>query len=119
MGTRRVAARSTPRFAALPLRLPSDGEQLIRWSGIIDEHAPGDLELVQHAGISTTVPGLYYVGLPFQRSFASATIRGVGGDAEHVVRMLRRQWQPPARACCMLPGRRARGAAVLSIGASA
>jgi putative flavoprotein involved in K+ transport len=36
-------------------------------------------------GISTTVPGLGYVGLPHQRSIASATLRGAGRDAEHVL----------------------------------
>jgi putative flavoprotein involved in K+ transport len=39
----------------------------------------------KHAGgISTTHPGLAYVGLEFQRSFASNTLRGVHSDAEHV-----------------------------------
>ncbi|GAA3016928.1 NAD(P)/FAD-dependent oxidoreductase [Streptosporangium longisporum] len=39
----------------------------------------------RHAGgISTTHPGLVYVGLEFQRSFASNTLRGVTRDAEHV-----------------------------------
>ena len=39
----------------------------------------------KHAGgISTTHPGLAYVGLEFQRSFASNTLRGVHRDAEHV-----------------------------------
>jgi putative flavoprotein involved in K+ transport len=42
----------------------------------------------QHRGISTTVPGLGYVGLPHQRSTASATLRGVGPDAEHVLAAL-------------------------------
>ena len=42
-------------------------------------------------GVSTAVPGLGYVGLSFQRSFASATVRGVGRDAAHVVARLRRQ----------------------------
>ncbi|GEC89260.1 flavin-containing monooxygenase [Brevibacillus brevis] len=37
-------------------------------------------------GVSTTVPGLYYVGLPWQRSLASATLRGVGSDAKYVVK---------------------------------
>jgi putative flavoprotein involved in K+ transport len=38
-----------------------------------------------HAGgISTTHPGLAYVGLEFQRSFSSNTLRGVHRDAEHV-----------------------------------
>jgi putative flavoprotein involved in K+ transport len=35
--------------------------------------------------LSRAVPGLYFVGLPFQTSFASATLRGVGFDAELVV----------------------------------
>jgi putative flavoprotein involved in K+ transport len=39
-------------------------------------------------GISTTVPGLGYVGLPHQRSIASATLRGAGPDAEHVIATL-------------------------------
>lgn len=42
----------------------------------------------QRAGISTTVPGLYFMGLSGQRNFASATLRGVGSDAEIVVRDL-------------------------------
>lgn len=40
---------------------------------------------LQKRGRSTTVPGLYYVGLSGQRNFASATLRGVGADAEVVV----------------------------------
>jgi len=39
-------------------------------------------------GLSTTTPGLAYVGLEWQRSFASATLRGVGRDARYVVRKL-------------------------------
>ena len=35
-------------------------------------------------GISTTHPGLAYVGLECQRSFASNTLRGVHRDAEHI-----------------------------------
>jgi putative flavoprotein involved in K+ transport len=39
-----------------------------------------------HAGgISTTHPGLVYVGLEFQRSFSSNTLRGAYRDAQHVV----------------------------------
>lgn len=44
----------------------------------------------QHRGVSTTVPGLYYVGLPGQRTAASATLRGVGPDAKIAVAQLRR-----------------------------
>jgi putative flavoprotein involved in K+ transport len=42
-------------------------------------------------GVSRTVPGLGYVGLDRQRSFASATLRGVGRDAEHVLGILARR----------------------------
>ncbi|QVQ52239.1 NAD(P)/FAD-dependent oxidoreductase [Spiractinospora alimapuensis] len=46
---------------------------------------------LHHGGLSTTVPGLGYVGLEFQRSFSSATLRGVGRDARHVLRRLQRR----------------------------
>ena len=36
-------------------------------------------------GISTTHPGLVYLGLEFQRSFASNTLRGVSADAAFVI----------------------------------
>lgn len=42
----------------------------------------------QQAGLSTTHPGLAYVGLDWQRSASSATLRGVGRDAMHVARRL-------------------------------
>ncbi|NHN33160.1 flavin-containing monooxygenase [Paenibacillus agricola] len=45
---------------------------------------------LQIAGVSAKVPGIYYVGLEGQRSFASATLRGVGADALYVVRQLMR-----------------------------
>jgi putative flavoprotein involved in K+ transport len=45
-----------------------------------------DRGLPRHAGgISATHPGLVYVGLEFQRSFSSNTLRGVYRDAEHVI----------------------------------
>ncbi|MNJ67117.1 putative oxidoreductase CzcO [compost metagenome] len=37
--------------------------------------------VAQHNGVASQVPGLYFVGLPKQRNFASATLRGVGADA--------------------------------------
>jgi putative flavoprotein involved in K+ transport len=43
---------------------------------------------LHRGGVSTTVPGLGYVGLEFQRGFASATLRGVGRDARYVLRRL-------------------------------
>ncbi|MGP4082549.1 flavin-containing monooxygenase [Pseudalkalibacillus sp. R45] len=45
---------------------------------------------LQVAGISTSVPGIYYVGLEGQRSFSSATLRGVGPDAQFVVKRILR-----------------------------
>jgi hypothetical protein len=55
---------------------------------------PGALDaagrVLQRRGISTTVSGLYFVGLPRQRNVASATLRGVGADARIVVNQLRR-----------------------------
>jgi hypothetical protein len=54
--------------------------------GVLDE-AGG---VRQREGASITVPGLYFVGLPRQRSTASATLRGVGPDAKVVVNHLRR-----------------------------
>lgn len=46
----------------------------------------GQGEPKQKNGISKIIPGLYFVGLSGQRSFASATLRGVGPDAEYVVK---------------------------------
>ncbi|NES16285.1 NAD(P)/FAD-dependent oxidoreductase [Micromonospora sp. PPF5-17] len=42
----------------------------------------------QVGGISTTHPGLVHLGLEFQRTFASNTLRGVGRDAVHVMAAL-------------------------------
>ena len=42
-------------------------------------------------GVSTTVPGLGYVGLEYQSSISSATLRGVGRDAQSVLRRLYRK----------------------------
>ena len=49
-------------------------------------------------GVSTAVPGLGYVGLEFQRSFSSATVRGFARDARHVLANLTRATQPTRRA---------------------
>ena len=66
-------------------------------------------QVQQKHGVSLTVPGLYFVGLSNQRTFASATLRGVGADAALVVRHLKRHLrtvQQPHRstyplACCL------------------
>lgn len=46
---------------------------------------------IQIAGESSVVPGLYYLGLAGQRSFASATIRGTGGDAKIIAKKIIRK----------------------------
>ena len=55
---------------------------------------------LHRAGLSTTVPQLGYVGLEQQRTFASATLRGVGADAAHVVAQLRRDLRAADGRCC-------------------
>lgn len=47
-------------------------------------------QALQRHGISLSVPGLYFVGLSRQRTGASASLRGVGPDAAHVVKHLAR-----------------------------
>ncbi|WP_198320626.1 flavin-containing monooxygenase [Actinosynnema pretiosum] len=42
----------------------------------------------QRHGLATVRPSLGFVGLEWQRSLASATLRGVGRDAHHLVRRL-------------------------------
>ncbi|WP_326770313.1 hypothetical protein OG978_02160 [Streptomyces sp. NBC_01591] len=46
-------------------------------------------EPLHQSGLSTPVPGLGFVGMEFQRNFSSKTLRGVGRDAEHVLKRLR------------------------------
>ncbi|SHE12397.1 Uncharacterized oxidoreductase CzcO [Chlamydia abortus] len=53
--------------------------------GVLDENG----RPVHSRGVSTTVPNLYYVGLPWQYNRASALLTGVGSDAEYIVNHLR------------------------------
>jgi putative flavoprotein involved in K+ transport len=67
----------------------------------------------QRGGASRAVPRLYFVGLPFQTSFASATLRGVGFDAELVVDRARRDvarsgMEPTGLPAAITPPRRIR-----------
>jgi putative flavoprotein involved in K+ transport len=54
--------------------------------GALDDHG----QILQAKGESRTVPGLYYMGFSRQLNFASATLRGVGPDAAHVIRQVKR-----------------------------
>jgi putative flavoprotein involved in K+ transport len=60
----------------------------------------GDGQPLHRRGVSTALTGLAYVGLEYQRSYASATVRGVGRDAEYVIDRLiaqRKGTSEPAR----------------------
>ena len=52
---------------------------------------------LHRGGVSSTVPGLGYVGLEFQRSFSSNTLRGCARDARHVLAALRGHATRPRR----------------------
>jgi putative flavoprotein involved in K+ transport len=49
---------------------------------------------IHENGIVTAVPGMYFVGLHFLYSMTSATLTGVGRDAERVVKALASRRQP-------------------------
>jgi putative flavoprotein involved in K+ transport len=40
---------------------------------------------VERRGVSPTVPGLYFLGVPFQYAFSSMLVAGAGRDAGYVV----------------------------------
>jgi putative flavoprotein involved in K+ transport len=40
---------------------------------------------VEERGVSPTVPGLYFLGIPFQYAFTSMLVTGAGRDADYVV----------------------------------
>ena len=60
--------------------------------GVLDEKQ----RVKHHQGASTTVPGLYFVRLPKQRNFASATLRGVSVDAGYITERLVKHLQSGA-----------------------
>lgn len=65
--------------------------------GWIDLPVFGDDGYPHHTrGVVDSWPGLYFVGLPFQRSLSSALIGGVGRDAEHIAHAIGRR-QPAHR----------------------
>ncbi|HEU5377609.1 MAG TPA: hypothetical protein VFV38_19470 [Ktedonobacteraceae bacterium] len=54
---------------------------------VFDDHG----QVSHRRGSSLHVPGLFFVGLSYQRTYASATLRGVGPDAAIVVRQIQRR----------------------------
>ncbi|WP_106400825.1 flavin-containing monooxygenase [Actinocorallia populi] len=57
------------------------GVDYLSGTGALDD----DGRPLHRGGVSSACPGLGFVGLEWQRSFASATLRGVGPDARHVL----------------------------------
>lgn len=53
----------------------------LQHTGALDD----DGRALHSKGVSTAIEGLYYLGLPLQRNFASATLRGVGSDAAEIL----------------------------------
>lgn len=108
----RAGIRQTGRVASVEDGLPvlADGERLdpatIVWCtgsvpilDWIDIPGFADEQGIRHErGISTTVPGLAFMGLPFQYSIASPTLMGMGRDAEYVVEQLLRPMPVPLAA---------------------
>lgn len=103
---RRAGVRRVPRVAGVRDGLPllADGRVLpvaaVVWCtgfrpdyGWLDPRAAGaDGWPEHHRGVSATVAGLGFVGLPWQNTFGSGFLGGMPGDAAHVVRRL----MPPA-----------------------
>lgn len=99
---RRAGIRQVGRVAGVDAGRPvlEDGERLdpktIVWCtgsrpilDWIDIPGFADDQGVRHErGMSTVVPGLAFMGLPFQYSIASPTLMGMGRDAEYVVEHL-------------------------------
>ncbi|MGN8026294.1 flavin-containing monooxygenase [Microbacterium sp. 22242] len=109
---RKAGIRQVGRVAGVDDGLPvlEDGERLrpatVVWCTgsrpILDWiDLPGfeDENGIRHErGLSTTVPGLAFMGLPFQYSIASPTLMGMGRDAEYVVEHLLRPAPVPLAA---------------------
>jgi putative flavoprotein involved in K+ transport len=55
--------------------------------GFDDEHGTP----LHSRGVATEMPGLYFLGLPFQFALASSTFWGIGRDAAYVVKQLDKQ----------------------------
>jgi putative flavoprotein involved in K+ transport len=55
------------------------------------------LDLAQRRGLSLAHPGLAFLGLEWQRSLASNTLRGVGADARYIAKRLAAELLPARR----------------------
>lgn len=79
----------------------------------IDLPVHGEHEPTHRRGSAEVHPGLYFLGLHFQRSLSSGMIHGVGRDAKDIARAVaERVSAPAARPKTGAPGRPAAGAAI-------
>jgi putative flavoprotein involved in K+ transport len=62
---------------------------------------------IEERGVSPTVPGLYFLGIPFQYAFSSMLVAGAGRDAKFVVQHLAKQAKARS-AAAMAPAAAAR-----------
>jgi putative flavoprotein involved in K+ transport len=94
-GIKRVVGRAVGASAGLPML--EDGQilpvhNLVWATGFRHEYPWIQLPVIgedgwpiHERGVATSVPGIYFVGLPFQFAVASSLIGGVGRDARYVV----------------------------------
>src|SRR5206468_6043900 len=73
------------------------------------------LPVARH-GIAEQIPGLYFIGLPFQVGLTSTLVGGAGRDAALVVRHIgqQRKFAATRRSAQLLPGKPAASAPLLS-----
>lgn len=97
-GVERIAAKTVGVQGGLPLL--EDGQVIdlpnVIWcTGYTSDfawiHLPFEADEgypVQTRGVVPSVPGLYFIGLPFLYSFSSMLTGGVGRDAEHIAKQI-------------------------------
>jgi putative flavoprotein involved in K+ transport len=54
-------------------------------------------------GVSPTVPGLYFLGVPFSYAFTSMLVAGAGRDAKYVVDRIAERARANAGSAAMTP----------------
>ncbi|WP_227356032.1 flavin-containing monooxygenase [Haladaptatus salinisoli] len=63
----------------------------VSWIEVPGLRCDADGSPIHDRGVVEDEPGLYFLGLPFQRSLLSATLVGVGADARYIATHLRRR----------------------------
>jgi putative flavoprotein involved in K+ transport len=57
----------------------------------------------EHRGVSPTVPGLYFLGIPFSYAFTSMLVTGAGRDAKYVVDRVAERVRDSSEAAVLAP----------------